>query len=100
MYDDPGPIPQDWTTEPDGAAIARTFRFGSFVEAMAFMASAVPTCERLDHHPEWRNVYDRVEVRLTTHHTGGLTGADTTLAAALDVLAAAVSAPDPGRSED
>jgi 4a-hydroxytetrahydrobiopterin dehydratase len=71
-----------------GDRIARTFRFGSFAEAFGWMTSAAIVADKLDHHPEWRNVYDRVEVELTTHDAGGLTGRDFALARAMDDLAA------------
>lgn len=76
----------DWSVGPD--ALERTFRFRSFVEAFSFMAGAALHAERLDHHPEWRNVYGTVEVRLTTHDAGGVTGLDVELARAMDALAA------------
>lgn len=75
--------------ERRGDRIARTFAFASFVEAFGWMASAALVAEKLDHHPEWRNVYARVEVELTTHDAGGLTELDFRLAAAMDELAAA-----------
>ena len=53
----------------DGAGLTRTFHFASFPAAIAFLAAAAVEAERLDHHPDWRNVYDRVEVRLVTHDT-------------------------------
>ncbi len=63
------------------AALHKTFRFASFRAAVAFMAEAAPDIDRLDHHPEWSNVYDRVTVRLTTHDAGNLvTGKDVELA--------------------
>ncbi|MDJ0853207.1 MAG: 4a-hydroxytetrahydrobiopterin dehydratase [Myxococcota bacterium] len=73
--------------ERRGDRIARTFRFGSFVEAFGWMASVALVAEKLDHHPEWRNVYATVEVELTTHDAGGLTELDFELAAAMDDLA-------------
>ena len=59
----------------------------SFVEAFGWMASVALVAEKLDHHPEWRNVYATVEVELTTHDAGGLTDRDFELAAAMDDLA-------------
>ncbi len=55
----------------DGAALTKTFRFGSFREAMSFMARVAFEAEELNHHPEWTNVYNRVVVRLNTHDAGG-----------------------------
>ncbi|MBI5771313.1 MAG: 4a-hydroxytetrahydrobiopterin dehydratase [Verrucomicrobia bacterium] len=65
----------------DGDALTKTFKFGSFREAMSFMVRAAFEAEALDHHPEWTNVYNRVTVRLTTHDAGGkVTAKDVTLA--------------------
>lgn len=69
-----------WQLEEGGAAIARTFTFKNFSEAFGFMARAALAAEKLDHHPEWSNVYKTVEVRLTTHDAGGLTQLDLDLA--------------------
>ena len=71
-----------------GDRIARRFRFADFAAAFAWMARVAPVADRLDHHPEWRNVYDRVDVELTTHSAGGLTQLDFELAEAMDALAA------------
>ena len=76
-----------WTLEEGGKAILRSYRFGSFREAMAFMLRAAFEAEAANHHPEWSNVYNRVEVRLTTHDAGGLTERDLALAAAMDRVA-------------
>jgi 4a-hydroxytetrahydrobiopterin dehydratase len=70
-----------------GTRIARTFRFADFATAFGWMASVALVAERMDHHPDWKNVYDRVEVELTTHDAGGLTERDFELAAAMDRLA-------------
>lgn len=74
----------DWSLQ-DGK-LFRSFRFRDFVEAFGFMARAALLAERADHHPEWFNVYNRVDVSLTTHDAGGITGRDTGLAAAMDRL--------------
>lgn len=79
----------DWTR--DGDRLRRTFRFGSFVEAFGWMAAVALVAEKLDHHPEWRNVYDRVEVALSTHDAGGITALDFRLAGEMDRLSAAWS---------
>ena len=76
-----------WTVESDGKAIGKTFRFSDFRSAMAWMVRAGFEAEDLDHHPEWRNVYNRVEVRLTTHDTGGLTAKDIDLAHRMEAIA-------------
>lgn len=78
-----------WTLEADGAAIARSFTFRNFSEAFGFMARAALAAEKLDHHPEWSNVYRRVDVRLTTHDAGGLTALDFDLAKRMNRLAGA-----------
>ncbi len=69
----------------------REYRFPDFSRAIAFMAAAVPAIEQLDHHPEWSNVYNRVAVSLTTHHSGGVTRKDFELARILEPLAAQLS---------
>ncbi len=79
----------DWSLARDGKAIARTFRFKDFSEAWGFMNRVALLAEAQDHHPEWFNVYNRVEVTLTTHdagETGGLSARDARLAQAIDGL--------------
>jgi len=76
----------DWTA--DDAALRRTYRFRDFVEAFAFMTAAALRVQEMDHHPEWSNVYDRVNVTLTTHDAGGITARDVELAGKLEALAA------------
>lgn len=76
-----------WTIEEGGAAIVRRFVFADFAAAFGFMAQAALAAEKLDHHPEWSNVYNRVEVRLTTHSARGLTARDFELARAMDRIA-------------
>lgn len=75
----------DWTVRED--RIVRTFVFPTFVDAFGFMTSAALVAERMNHHPEWRNVYGKVEVELTTHDAGGLSELDVKLATAMDALA-------------
>jgi 4a-hydroxytetrahydrobiopterin dehydratase len=77
-----------WTADAEGKAIAKTFRFAGFRAAMAWMVQAAFEAEDMDHHPEWRNVHNRVEVRLTTHDAGGLTGKDIELARRMEALVA------------
>jgi len=78
----------DGWAEADGRdAITRTFRFRDFGAAFAFMTRAALMAEKMNHHPEWFNVYNRVEVTLTTHDAGGVTEKDITLAAAMDAFA-------------
>lgn len=76
-----------WTKSADGKALEKTFKFANFVEAFGFMTRAAIHAEKLNHHPEWFNVYNRVEVKLTTHDTGGLSELDVKLAGAMDTLA-------------
>lgn len=65
----------------------KTFVFGNFIEAFGWMTSVAITAEKLNHHPEWFNVYKTVKVTLTTHDTGGLSDLDLKLAQRMDTLA-------------
>ena len=76
-----------WTLTEGSDAISRRYRFGSFVEAFGFMTRAALVAERMNHHPEWANVYNQVDVRLTTHDADGLSMRDIELARALDEVA-------------
>ena len=78
-----------WVLAEDGKSISKTFKFGSFVEAFGFMTKSALTAEKLNHHPEWFNVYSKVEVKLNTHDAGGLTELDFKLAKAMDKAAGA-----------
>ena len=71
----------------DREAIERTYRFKDFNTAFAFMTRVALKAETLDHHPEWSNVYNRVEVLLTTHDADGVTGLDVELARFMDAAA-------------
>ena len=73
--------------ELEGDALVRTFTFANFAKAFGFMAAAAVVAEKLDHHPEWSNVYNRVTVRLSTHDVGGLSDLDFELAAKMSDLA-------------
>ncbi len=75
-----------WAIEADGNAISKTFRFRGFRDAMAWMVRAAFEAEQMNHHPEWCNVYNRVEVRLTTHDTSGLTERDVELARRMEKI--------------
>lgn len=75
-----------WTLRADGLAIERVFRFADFAEAFAFMTRVAIHAEKADHHPEWFNVYNRVEITLTTHDAGGLSTRDVALAKAIDAF--------------
>ena len=77
---------KDWNLARDGAAIERTFKFADFSEAWAFMNRVALLAETQDHHPEWSNVYNRVEITLTTHDADGLSLRDTRMAKAIDAL--------------
>lgn len=76
----------DWTLRADGLAISRSFKFADFSEAFGFMARVALHAEKADHHPEWFNVYNRVDVTLTTHDAGGLSGRDVAMAKAIDAI--------------
>jgi len=75
-----------WTDLMERDAIFRKFVFRDFSEAFGFMTRAALVAEKLDHHPEWLNVYRTVEVTLSTHDAGGLTEKDIALATAMDKL--------------
>lgn len=79
--------------ERRGDTIMRTFTFADFRAAFAFMTEIAEVAEELGHHPDWRNVYRKVEVALTTHDAGGLTKLDFELAARMDAAAARRSPP-------
>jgi 4a-hydroxytetrahydrobiopterin dehydratase len=69
-----------WTLAGDGLSISRGFTFRNFSEAFAFMTRSALAAEKLDHHPDWSNVYKTVDVTLSTHDAGGLTALDFELA--------------------
>lgn len=77
-----------WTIDAGETALSKSFKFADFSEAFGFMTRVALVAEQLDHHPEWKNVYRTVDVRLTTHDAGGLTGLDFDLAIAMDRIAA------------
>ena len=74
----------NWREVPGRDVIARKFEFQDFNAAFGFMTRAALLAERMDHHPEWMNVYKTVDVRLTTHDAGGLTEKDVRMAKAMD----------------
>ena len=78
-----------WQLQED--SLQTQWKFKDFVQAMAFMNAVAEVAERMNHHPEWSNVYNRVNVRLTTHDAGGLTALDFELAQAMDSLAITAS---------
>jgi len=75
-----------WSLQPGRDALVRTFVFADFVQAFGFMTQVALLAEKMDHHPEWSNVYNRVEITLTTHDCNGLSARDLTLASAIDRL--------------
>jgi len=77
----------EWTLREDGRAISRTFRFASFSEAFAFITRVALIAEQQNHHPDWANSYNRVDIAFTTHAAGGLTRRDIAAARAVDHLA-------------
>jgi 4a-hydroxytetrahydrobiopterin dehydratase len=76
-----------WSEVPGRDAITRSFKFKTFNEAFGFMTRVALEAEKLDHHPEWSNVYNKVDVVLSTHSAGGLTELDVKLATKMDVFA-------------
>ena len=76
-------LPQ-WHLVDGRDAIERSFRFSDFSAAWAFMSRVALLAEKMDHHPEWSNVYNRVTITLTTHDAGGLSARDVGMAAAID----------------
>lgn len=76
-----------WTEVQGREAIGKTFAFKDFNEAFGFMTRAALVAEKMDHHPEWRNVYKTVEVVLATHDAGGVTALDIELARAMNAIA-------------
>ena len=76
----------EWDYDEARDAITRSFKFTDFVEAFGFMTRVALLAEKADHHPEWSNVYNRVDVLLTTHDAGGLSARDVALAEAIDGL--------------
>jgi 4a-hydroxytetrahydrobiopterin dehydratase len=76
-----------WREVPGRDVIARKFEFSDFNQAFGFMSRVALLAEKMDHHPEWMNVYKTVDVRLTTHDAGGLTENDIKMAKAMDAYA-------------
>ena len=80
--------PEGWSFEDGGKALVRTFKFKDFSEAFGFLARVALHAEKVDHHPEFANVWNRVDFRLTSHDSGGVTDRDVRLADAINRLAA------------
>lgn len=78
---------QGWSKVEGRPAIFKSFKFKTFGKTFGFMTEAALIAEKMDHHPEWFNVYARVDVTLTTHDAGGVTALDVTLARAMDAIA-------------
>ena len=76
----------EWDYDDARDAITRTIQFADFVEAFGFMTQVALMAERAGHHPEWTNVYNRVDVLLTTHDAGGLSGRDIEMAQGIDAI--------------
>ena len=77
----------EWQMVAGRDALSRTFRFADFSAAFGFMTRVALAAEKLDHHPEWLNVWNRVEITLSTHDAGGLTQRDVDLAKIIDRMA-------------
>jgi 4a-hydroxytetrahydrobiopterin dehydratase len=78
--------PDGWTIEDGGKALTRTFKFKDFSEAFGFLARVALHAEKADHHPEFTSVWNRVDFRLTSHDSGGVTDRDLSLAEAINRL--------------
>ncbi|PWR02774.1 4a-hydroxytetrahydrobiopterin dehydratase [Meridianimarinicoccus roseus] len=79
-------LARGWTLAEDRDAISKTYTFADFTEAFAWMTRVALIAEKMDHHPEWSNVYKTVTVTLTTHDAGGLSPLDVRLADRMDAL--------------
>ncbi len=82
-----GELDADWSYDGTRLALCRTFAFSDFSEAFGFMARVALMAEKLDHHPDWSNSYNKVSVCLSTHSAGGVTYKDFALAKAMDKVA-------------
>jgi len=76
-----------WAYSAKFKALSKTFKFKDFKQAFAFMTGCALAAEKMDHHPDWSNVYNTVDVKLSTHDAGGVTDADIKLAKTMDTLA-------------
>lgn len=77
---------KNWNLSSDGKAIMRSYKFSGFLEAINFMNMVAIVAEQLDHHPNWLNVYNRIDVTLTTHSVGQISALDFQLATAMDEI--------------
>lgn len=80
-------VPEGWTADDGGKALVRTLTFRDFSEAFAFLTRVALHAEKVDHHPEFTSVWNRVDFRLTSHDAGGVTDRDIALAKAINLLA-------------
>ena len=88
-----------WTAAEGRDAILKSFRFADFNQAFGFMTRVGLMAEKLDHHPEWSNVYAKVDIVLTTHDAGGVTELDVEMAKFIDAAALQCGAVDPPRAK-
>ncbi len=79
-------LPEGWVLAPDRKSIQQIFKFKDFKYAWAFMTHVAMIAEAMDHHPEWFNVYNRVEMTLTTHDAGGVSARDIELATKINAI--------------
>jgi len=80
------PALQGWSVDAQGSNLSRTFTFKTFAEAFGFMAQVALLAEKAEHHPDWSNNYNKVEITLSTHDAGGLTQKDVDLAGKISAL--------------
>ena len=85
--------PEGWAIEDGGKALVRTFKFADFSEAFAFLTRVALHAEKVDHHPEFTSVWNRLDFRLTSHDAGAVTGRDRKLAEAINALLGGVEQP-------
>ena len=78
----------DWSIVNE--KLSKSFKFSNFIQAFGFMTKVAITSEAMDHHPEWSNVYNRVEINLITHSEGGITKLDTELAMKIDTISCSI----------
>lgn len=90
---------RDWQLAADRLSITKTFKFKDFNAAWGFMSRTALLAEKMNHHPEWFNVYNRVEVKLNTHDAGGLTELDIKMATAMDNYQVSGVNGNPGKAE-
>ncbi len=77
----------DWSMNAEGTKLSRSFKFKTFTEAFGFMAQVALLAEKAEHHPDWSNSYNKVEITLSTHDVGGITQKDVDLAEKISAIA-------------